>query len=262
MAIFHLTAKTGSRGGGQSAKAKADYHQRQGQYARGREGDRDDLVFAHSGNMPAFADSDPSAYWEAADQFERANGRLYKELEFSLPRELSLDQQKTLAAAFAERITRDESLPFTLVIHRDKKGRNPHCHLMLSERSNDGIERPAKQWFKRWNGSNPEKGGARKTEALKPKEWLEQTRASWADFANRALEANGHSDRIDHRTLAAQGIEREPGRHIGPVVSGKSRRGRCSLVPPPKVRALMDDDLAVLSELPPTAPDADQSGMV
>lgn len=59
---------------------------------------------------------------------------------------------------------------------------------MISERINDGIERPAAQWFKRYNGKTPEKGGAQKTEALKPKAWLEQTREAWADHANRALE--------------------------------------------------------------------------
>ncbi|BDN90452.1 hypothetical protein KAM471c_42670 (plasmid) [Aeromonas caviae] len=40
MAIFHLAAKTGSRGGGQSAKAKADYIQREGKYAR----DKDEVL--------------------------------------------------------------------------------------------------------------------------------------------------------------------------------------------------------------------------
>ncbi|WP_181664854.1 MobA/MobL family protein, partial [Escherichia coli] len=74
-------------------------------------------------------------------------------------------------------------------------GENPHCHLMISERINDGIERPAAQWFKRYNGKTPEKGGAQKTEALKPKAWLEQTREAWADHANRALERAGHDAR-------------------------------------------------------------------
>ncbi|MBJ4464386.1 relaxation protein, partial [Salmonella enterica subsp. enterica serovar Derby] len=48
MAIYHLTAKTGSRSGGQSAKAKADYIQREGKYAR----DMDEVLHAESGHMP------------------------------------------------------------------------------------------------------------------------------------------------------------------------------------------------------------------
>ena len=35
------------------------------------------------------------------------------------------------------------------------------------------------------------RGGAKKSEATKPKAWLEQTRASWAEQANRALARPG-----------------------------------------------------------------------
>ena len=36
---------------------------------------------------------------------------------------------------------------------------------MFSERTNDGVERSAEQWFKRYNAQEPEKGGARKSTA-------------------------------------------------------------------------------------------------
>ncbi|MBE3108795.1 MobA/MobL family protein, partial [Escherichia coli] len=219
MAIYHLTAKTGSRSGGQSARAKADYIQREGKYAR----DMDEVLHAESGHMPEFVER-PADYWDAADLYERANGRLFKEVEFALPVELTLDQQKALASEFAQHLTGAERLPYTLAIHAGG-GENPHCHLMISERINDGIERPAAQWFKRYNGKTPEKGGAQKTEALKPKAWLEQTREAWADHANRALERAGHDARIDHRTLEAQGIERLPGVHLGPNVVEMEGRG-------------------------------------
>ena len=219
MAIYHLTAKTGSRSGGQSARAKADYIQREGKYAR----DMDEVLHAESGHMPEFVER-PADYWDAADLYERANGRLFKEVEFALPVELTLDQQKALASEFAQHLTGAERLPYTLAIHAGG-GENPHCHLMISERINDGIERPAAQWFKRYNGKAPEKGGAQKTEALKPKAWLEQTREAWADHANRALERAGHDARIDHRTLEAQGIERLPGVHLGPNVVEMEGRG-------------------------------------
>lgn len=125
---------------------------------------------------------------------------------------------------FARHLTEGERLPYTLAIHAGK-GENPHCHLMISERKNDGIERPADQWFKRYNAKQPERGGAQKSESLKPKGWLEQTREAWADHANRALERAGHDARIDHRTLEAQGIERLPGIHLGPNVVEMEGRG-------------------------------------
>ena len=219
MAIYHLTAKTGSRNGGQSAKAKADYIQREGRYSR----DRAEVLHTQSGHLPEWAER-PADYWDAADLYERANGRLFKEVEFALPVELTLDQQRELVDEFARHLTEGERLPYTLAIHAGG-GENPHCHLMISERINDGIERPAAQWFKRYNGKTPEKGGAQKTEALKPKAWLEQTREAWADHANRALERAGHDARIDHRTLEAQGIERLPGIHLGPNVVEMEGRG-------------------------------------
>ncbi|MBJ3622455.1 MobA/MobL family protein, partial [Salmonella enterica subsp. enterica serovar Weltevreden] len=119
MAIYHLTAKTGSRSGGQSAKAKADYIQREGKYAR----DMDEVLHAESGHMPEFVER-PADYWDAADLHERANGRLFKEVEFALPVELTLDQQKALASEFAQHLTGAERLPYTLAIHAGG-GENP-----------------------------------------------------------------------------------------------------------------------------------------
>ncbi|MGK3681372.1 MobA/MobL family protein, partial [Escherichia coli] len=38
----------------------------------------------------------PSHFWQAADQFERANGSTYRELEIALPRELTPEQRLEL----------------------------------------------------------------------------------------------------------------------------------------------------------------------
>lgn len=220
MAIYHLTVKTGSRKGGQSAKAKADYICRVGKYAN----DNAEVLHIEHGNMPDFAVHNAGLYWDAADLYERANGRLFKEVEFSLPLELTLDQQRSLVAEFAAYLTNEERLPFTLAIHAGG-GSNPHCHLMISERKNDDIERPATQWFRRYNGPNKD-GGAQKSESLKPKDWLDNTREAWSKHANAALKNAGHDDiSIDHRTLRAQGIERLPTIHFGANVIEMEARG-------------------------------------
>lgn len=220
MAIYHLTVKTGSRKGGQSAKAKADYIQREGKYSH----DKSEVLDIQHGNMPDFAVHNAGLYWDAADLYERANGRLYKEVEFALPIELTLDQQKALVAEFAQHLTAGEKLPFTLAIHAGG-GTNPHCHLMISERINDGIERPAELWFRRYNGPNKD-GGAQKSESLKPKDWLDNTREAWSKHANAALKSAGHDDvSIDHRTLKAQGIERLPTIHMGANVIEMEAKG-------------------------------------
>ena len=71
MAVYHLKVSVGSRSGGQSAAAKCEYIERDGRYER----DREELEHKAHGHMPAWAENDPHAYWQAADAHERANGR-------------------------------------------------------------------------------------------------------------------------------------------------------------------------------------------
>ena len=129
--------------------------------------------------------------------------------------ELDDDGRRDLAVTFAHRLTAAEQLPYTLAIHQGK-GHNPHCHLIISERRNDGIARSRRQWFRRYNAKVPAQGGARKSTSLRPREWLTDTRRAWADLCNLALEDAGHDTRIDHRKLEAQGITKKPGKHLGP----------------------------------------------
>ena len=225
VAVFHLKMSVGSRADERSASAKADYIEREGRY----EQDREELEHRESEHMPEWAESDPRSYWEAADEYERANGRLYREVQFALPKELSEGQRRELASGFAKRLTEGERLPYTLAIHRGD-GENPHAHLMFSERANDGIERSVETWFRRHNAAAPEKGGARKSRAAVPQAWLEDTRKAWEREANGALERAGCGERIDHRSLAerrdeaeragdlerAAELSRKPNVHLGP----------------------------------------------
>ena len=226
MAIYHLNVKNGSRGGGQSAQAHAAYIERAGKYGlAGPDGvERDAALYCESGHMPAWAAGDDLAYWQAADVYERANGQLYKEVEFALPVELPAQAGRHLAVAFAHALTDAEHLPYTLTIHAGA-GTNPHGHLMISERANDEIEREAAQWFKRANRAAPALGGALKTRCLQTKEWLAETRETWAAEANQALQAAGLAIQIDHRSYAAQGLDRPAGVHLGPHAHAMEQRG-------------------------------------
>ena len=239
MAIYHLNVKTGSRDGGQSARARAQYIVREGK----DEKDRDELAHSESGNMPEWAQDDPRGYWAAADAHERVNGRLFVEVECALPKELNEAQQRTLAHSFAAELTGQVRLPYTMALRRGG-GENPHVRLMISERALDGHDRDAARWFKRYNRKEPEKGGARKSLSIKGKEWLENTRRGWARAANRALEEAGRAERIDHRSLEAQRAEalergeldraaeldRIPGIHLGPERYRAERGGHSRVV--------------------------------
>ena len=238
VAVYHLKVGFGSRAGGQSASAKNEYIEREGRHAD----DREEREHVEHGNMPAWAQDDPRACWQAADEHERANGRLYSEVQFALPSELDAAGRWALAGAFAEQVCSRERLPYTLALHRGgPDGKNPHAHLMFSERGNDGIARSAEQWFKRHNPKAPAQGGARKSRAAKAGDSLDTTRQAWEQTANQALEQAGRAERIDGRSIAdrrdaayregdlqrAAELSREPNVHRGPG-QYLDERGRAS----------------------------------
>jgi hypothetical protein len=243
MAIYHLSASKGSRSRGQSAAAKSDYINREGKYKR----DGDELAVSGFGNMPGWAGK-PREYWAAADLHERANGRLFRHYEAALPRELPLEQITELAGELVKEIsqTPEGPLPYSWAIHRGK-GENPHIHLMVSERVQDGYDRTAETWFKRAWPAHRAEGGAVKVESLERKERLLELRERWADMTNAVLSRAGSASRIDHRSLEAQGIDRQPQAKLGQYAAvlerqgTRSRRGEIN-----RLRASTDAEEALL----------------
>lgn len=241
---YRASASKGARPSGQSAAAKHAYHLRADGYAVGLDGPREDLAASGHGNMPAFAADDPAAFWLASDSFERANGTLFRELQLNLPGELSLAQQQEVLQSYCARLFDGERLPHSWAIHRHTKngepvpGANDHAHLMVSETMTDDFSRSAAQHFRRYNSAKPEAGGAKKTRSLKPKAWLMEARAAWAEEVNRGLVAAGHKPRFDHRSKEVQLAEalrlgdlRRAARldtptqaHEGPRIAGMRRR--------------------------------------
>ena len=243
MAIYHLHVKTGSKGTkrhrcktgskkpGQTALDKCNYILREGKYQKDhitKESRHVELGFSISENMPSWVER-PQEYWAAADKYERADGSLYKQIQIALPIELTSEQQQELALKFARKITQDENLPYTLGIHIDKE-HNPHCHLIISERANDGHNRTLETWFKRaankpkendhdyeakMKNYEPSKGGAIKTRTFMEKSWLNRTRELWQNMGNDALERAGFERSLDHRSYKAQGKKKIPGVHVG-----------------------------------------------
>jgi MobA/MobL family len=114
---FHLSFRSGSRGRGASGAAAHDYVTREGEYD---DENRDPAIYTESDHMPSWAEEDPREYWDAADLYERANGRLYVSADFALPRELSVEDQIELARDFAHDLTDEEQLPYTLAIHEGR----------------------------------------------------------------------------------------------------------------------------------------------
>ena len=187
-----------------SAAARLSYITREGRYAVGLEGPRNDLRAMGSANLPAWADGNARQFWLAADSFERANARRCLELELNLPRELNTRQQVAAVEDYIARLTAEAGpMPCTWAIHNAGDG-NPHVHLMIQERPLDGHERTAETWFKRANRANPEKGGALKSQWWHDREHVFWSRALWADACNQSLIQGGHEARFDARSKAAR----------------------------------------------------------
>ena len=212
MASYHCSVKVGGKG---KAAAHASYISREGKYS-GRER-YEDLEASGSGNMPKWAEHNPAHFWNAADEHERANGATYREIEVALPRELTPEQRRELVENFIQQEL-GERHAYQWAIHTPKAalegGEQPHAHIMYSERTRDGLDRDPEQYFKRYNAKAPERGGCRKDSAGTD-ERLQATRERWASVQNAHLERHGHAVRVDHRSLEAQGIDRQPEKHLG-----------------------------------------------
>jgi len=152
-----------------TAKSRFHYITRTLHFKKYKESASEQIEFVRSGNMPNFAEGKPAEFWNAAEVYERSNGRTCSSLVVALPKELTVAQRIELAEAFIAEFADRYRYPFTCAIHNHAGAlagqEQPHLHFMYSERHVDGIERTAEQFFKRYNPEEPQKGGAQKLTA-------------------------------------------------------------------------------------------------
>jgi len=85
-------------------------------------------------------------------------------MEIALPRELNPEQRQALVQEWIQQEI-GEKHPYQFAIHNPRSSGGldqPHVHLMICERTLDGIGRDPEQFFRRYNPKNPEKGGPKK----------------------------------------------------------------------------------------------------
>ena len=164
-----IKTRSGKIKDGATAKNRFHYITRTSHFKSYKESVSEQIEFVRSGNMPSFAEGKPAEFWQAADVFERSNGRTCSSLVVALPKELNQAQRIELAEAFITEFADRYRFPFSCAIHNHAgliAGiEQPHLHLMYSERHMDGIDRSAEQFFKRYNPKDPQKGGAQKLTA-------------------------------------------------------------------------------------------------
>jgi hypothetical protein len=221
MAIYHLSVKAISRSAGRSATAAAAYRagckiadERTGEihdYTRKRGVESVDLVLPDG--APEWASHRPRL-WNAAELAEkRKDACVAREFEVALPAELSPAEQRRLAVDFAKDMANREGCAVDVAIHapgREGDNRNFHAHILRTTRKVEADGLGAKL--------DTEKAGRKRVDDL------EAVRTLWANLTNERLRENGIEVQVDHRSLKAQGIEREPTRHLGPAASGYERR--------------------------------------
>lgn len=246
MASYHFTIKTDLKPDGTavSASVHAEYVNREGKYTKidqVREAQKvaqtdpqshaqyinREAAFKIQGgcihkehHLPQWAEGSAQKFFEMADIYEHPRNTRYREIEFALPVELTLDQQNEIVIEFIQNHLGNDFY-WALAIH-DKEAamgdgkRNPHCHLMFSERKIDEIERKSERdpetFFKGYNRYNPEKGGCRKDEKWNGPNRPQYTIEMRKDFAliqNKILDKYGFDVTVDHRSLPAQREEAE-----------------------------------------------------
>ncbi|TWB09324.1 MobA/MobL family protein [Nitrospirillum amazonense] len=219
MATYRLEAKIIGRSHGRSATAAAAYRaavriddERTGQsfdYTR-KQGVLHSEIMAPAGT-PAWM-YDRVQLWNAVEKVEkRKDSQLARDILMSLPHELTHEQRVDLVREFVATEFVAQGMIADVAIHApDRQGddRNHHCHILLTMRELTG------------------EGFGKKVRAWNDTEQLEQWRADWAEVVNRHLERHGHHARVDHRSLADQGIDREPEPKQGPVATEMERQGR------------------------------------
>jgi Ti-type conjugative transfer relaxase TraA len=144
---------------------------------------------------------DRERLWNDVEAFEvRKDAQLAREVEFAIPREMTMAQGIELARDFVRGEFVDRGMIADLNVHWDMAEDGmpkPHAHVMLTMRAVD------------------ENGFGRKVRDWNRTEMVERWRERWAEIANERLTELDIDARIDHRSLEAQGIALEPQSQIG-----------------------------------------------
>jgi ATP-dependent exoDNAse (exonuclease V) alpha subunit len=236
MAIFRLQIKSISRGAGRSATAAAAYRagerirdERSGKlhnYSR-----RDDVLHkeilwpSRLAAQPSWA-KDRAALWNTAERSEsRSNARVAREYQLALPAELTPPQRLELARQFSRELADRHNVAIDLAVHAPRSAgdpRNFHAHLLATSRQVSTAGLGAKAGLDMASDERRRQGlpaGIAEIKAI---------RERWAVLSNEALAAAGLGARVDHRSLRAQGIDREPLPVIPAAAFYTERRGQHS----------------------------------
>lgn len=239
MAIYHLSVKPISRAHGRSATAAAAYRScslirdnrtaETHDYTRKRGLEHAEIV------LPTAAAKrdinwarNRQALWNAAEVAEkRRDSRVAREYEVAVPYELTKAQRTELVREFSQDLANRYCVAVDFAIHKPHRAgdtRNTHAHILTTTRELTATGMGVKTPIELGDRDRAKVGLDAAADELV------RTRERWAEMSNQALAKAQVHERIDHRSLKDQGIEREPTHHWGPAIAGILERGERSTV--------------------------------
>ena len=242
---FHFSVNIISRGKGKSAVASAayisgekiknewdgvthDYTKKQG-------------VISKEIFLPDHAPKeykDRKTLWNSVELFEKnSNAQLARNFIISLPKELSIEENKKMIEEYIKNNFVKEGMIVDLAIHDEsrKGNQNIHAHIMTIVRpiNEDGTwgQKSKKEYIldeKEEKILN--KNGKPKTRKVELTTWndkgnVEKWRENFSDLCNEYLAKNKIEKRVDHRSFKRQGIKQIPTIHLGASASAMERKG-------------------------------------
>jgi ATP-dependent exoDNAse (exonuclease V) alpha subunit len=219
MADYRLSVQMISRADGRNAVAAAAYragaalaNDRNGQtYDYTRKGGVLHTEIIAPAHAPGWV-HDRGQLWNEVEKSEtRINSQVAREIQLSLPHELTDAQRKELVTEFVRDNFVAHGMVADIAIHapsRHGDERNVHAHVLLATRAMtpDGFAEKRREWNSR--------------------EVLSNWRENWAAIQNRHLtQALGQkAPQVTHQSYAEQGLDKVPGHHLGPGATAMERR--------------------------------------
>jgi hypothetical protein len=155
--------------------------------------------------------SNRTELWNAVEAVERRkDAQLCREVLLSLPHEMTDEQREALVRQFVHDQFVSRGMVADVNIHTHSPSgdeRNDHAHILLTTRTLTASSFGPKE--RSWNS----------------RDFVHETREAWADAQNRSFEQLGLDCRVDHRSLADQGIDREPEPKLGSHATEAIRNG-------------------------------------
>ena len=242
---FHFSVNIISRGKGKSAVASAayisgekiknewdgvthDYTKKQG-------------VISKEIFLPDHAPKeykDRKTLWNSVELFEKnSNAQLARNFIISLPKELSIEENKKMIEEYIQTNFVKEGMIVDLAIHDENRegNQNIHAHIMTIVRpiNEDGTwgQKSKKEYILDEKGEKIlNKNGKPKTRKVELTSWndkgnVEKWRENFSSLCNEYLGKNNIEKRVDHRSFKRQNSDYLPTIHLGSAASAMERKG-------------------------------------